>query len=154
MLEAAGRAFEEVVYLVVAQVLLEIANVSIGINRHKFNAGNLRKIFQMLARDRVAVTGVMRAARVDPCGAGDLEVRLTLPDRAGDGKFRQRPRRFDGSDFIHDEAETIAEIDEAGIERLAGGRVENHANRVSFSADAQRMNLHGWFSRGNRGADF
>jgi hypothetical protein len=50
-------------------------------------SGDGREIFEHLRGDRLAETGVMRAARVNPRRAGVLEIRPAFPHRRATGSF-------------------------------------------------------------------
>ena len=94
----------------------------------------------------------MRAAGQNPGGAGRLEIGLAFPHRAGHRQFRQG-WVVDRIDFVHEQAEAIAQINEARIERRACRRVEHQAHRIFLAADAKRMDLQRRLARRDRRAD-
>jgi len=85
---------------VVAQVLLEIAEVGVRVDDGGFQADDLGEIFHVLRRDALAEAGVVGSAGVDPGGATGLEVGLVLPHGAGDGELGQRLGRGDDIGFV------------------------------------------------------
>src|SRR5690606_3821039 len=73
-----------IIQVVPAQFLLEIFQIGVFIDQEKLDSGDLGEVTQMLGRDGVAESRVMRAARIDPCRSGDLEAGARLPERSRD----------------------------------------------------------------------
>ena len=62
----AETAVQMVIDLVVAEVLLELAEGGFGVDDDRLDAGDGGEVLKHFGGDRVAVTGVVRAAGVDP----------------------------------------------------------------------------------------
>ena len=140
-------------HLVVTQVLFELRQAGVGVDVNGLDAGDGGEVFEHFGGDRVAVTGVVGAPGIDPCGTGGLEVGLTFPHGAGDREVGHRGN-LDGSYLVNQEAETVAEVDEGGVEGLASRGVEDEANRVLLATDTERVDFDFGFSRGDSRADF
>ena len=57
--------------------------------------------------------------------------------------------RFHGLDFVDDQTEAIAKIDERSVEGSTRRRVEDESHRIFLAADAERMNLQLWLAGGD-----
>ena len=95
---------------------------------------------------RITVSGVMSAPDVDPGRAGGLEIRQAFPERAGHRQPRQGLRGLDRPDLVNDEPETIAQVDDRGVERRPGRGIEDQSHRVFLAADSQGMNFQARFA--------
>src|SRR6185437_8905552 len=60
---------------------------------------------------------------------------------------------FYGFDFVNEEAEAVAHVDDGCVDGGSGGGVEDQANGVGFTADAERMDLAGYGTVGDGFAD-
>ena len=78
---------------------------------------------------------------------------LRLPDRAGDRELRERRRRRDDVDLVRDQAEAVAQVEQADDDRRPGRGREDEPDRVVASADRKRMDLARRPAGGDRGAD-
>ena len=128
-----------------AQFLPKIRQVCVVADREKFHSRHRGKILEVLACNHVAVSGVVRPAGMDPGRAGGFEIGTAFPDRSGDRKLRKRLRGRHGIDLVHKKAEAVAEIHERRVEGSPRRRIENEADRIFLSSDAQGMDFAGWF---------
>ncbi len=83
----------------------------------------------------------MGPAGVNPGGAGGLEIGTAFPNRPGHRQLGQRVRRDDGIDFVHDQAESISQIDQRCVNRGSRRRIKHQSHGIGFAADSQGMNL-------------
>ncbi len=98
---------------------------------------------------------MVRAAAQNPglrCGG---QRRLGAPQGARDRQLRQRLRLLNRIHHVHQQAETVAHIDYAGVDRAAGWGREDQARRIGFAADAEELHVdQRLLLFGDRGADF
>src|SRR5580698_4826462 len=80
---------EVVVEFVVAELLLEGAKFGVAVDDGQFDAGDCGEVFHVFGGDSVAESGVVRAAGVNPGGAGGLEIGAAFPDGARYGELWQ-----------------------------------------------------------------
>ena len=97
---------------------------------------------------------MVRAAAQNPGLGRGGQRRLGTPQGARDRQLRQRLRLLNRIYHIHQQAETVAHIDHAGVHRAAGRGREDQARRIRFAANAEELHVdQRLLLFGNRGAD-
>ena len=68
-----------VIYLVPADLVLEVPQISIRINQHELHPGHIGKIHDMLLSEVLAVAGVVRSTGEYPGSGCCFQVRFRIP---------------------------------------------------------------------------
>src|ERR1700733_1240214 len=125
----------------------------VGVDTDQFDASDLREVFEMLHRERLAETRMMCTTSVDPCSGSDIETWLGLPYGACDGKLRQLVFRRNHVDLIDDQAKSIPHVHDRGDHSRALGCCKNKTNRIGLAADSESLDFQRRLVRGDRWAN-
>lgn len=148
----AGSVTELVVDLVPLQGLLELGDAGVLVNHHALDAHEVGEGAQLLDIHRLGEHRVVGGPGQDPGLGAGLQVRHGLPQGARHRQFRHGLWQVDYFQLIDHQPEAVAQIDQAGVDRLAGGGREQQAGRVGLLAYAQMLGIQHGFIGGDGGA--
>ena len=101
----------------------------------------LAELAHIIKRQRLAEDGMVRATGEDPRFGGGVEIRQRFPQGIRHRQIRQIVRRFHRFNTVHQQAEAIAEIDQAGVDRRARFGGEDQTRRIGLAADAEILHV-------------
>jgi len=134
------------------EFMAKLVQLCVLIDAHEFDLCYFRKVLQVLHRDWVAESRVMRATRKNPRGCSHLQARPCNPDCTCDGKLRQRLTRATTSIAF---AIIRKRVPMSTMQATTAGPADavNTRRTGRLYRRCRGMHLKCWFAGGNRRTD-
>ena len=132
---------EHIINLIVAKLSLEVADGGVFVDVDIFNAYHLGKIFPVLCRHIIGEGAVVGTTGKNPCASTYLEGGLGHPESGSHGELGHG-LGLDALHFAGDEAETIAKVNDGGLDTSTclGGEHQTGGGLLT-DTDTEEMNL-------------
>lgn len=111
------------------------------VNVHHFDAHDFGPVLEHLRRSGKGHDRMVGATGQNPGMRAGHQVRFRLPHNPGDRQIGHRVDGLNGLDFVQDQAETSAHIDQRDQQGRAGRPRKNQSGRIRLAADPEGMNL-------------